>query len=53
MQIKHLKEFYNVDTISQDKGWKRVHEAIGELTEDLSLGSALNLSTLLKNLIYI
>ena len=37
MQIKHLKEFYNVDTISQDKGWKRVHEAIGELTEDLCI----------------
>ena len=30
MIIKKIKELYNVDTISQDKGWKRVHEALPE-----------------------
>lgn len=31
MVTKKLKELYNVDTISQDKGWKKVGIAIGEI----------------------
>ena len=31
MITKKLKELYNVDTISQDKGWKKVGIAIDEI----------------------
>lgn len=37
MIVKKLKELYCVDTISQDKGWKKVQEAVGDLTEDLMI----------------
>jgi len=37
MLIKPLKELHCVDTISQDKGWKKIHEALGELTEDVCI----------------
>ena len=42
MIVKHLKELYKVDTISQDKGWNRLLTAIEELektldTEDKSI----------------
>lgn len=32
---KKLKELYCVDTISQDKGWKKVSEAIKDIEEDI------------------
>ena len=37
MITKKLKELYYVDTISQDKGWKKIQEALGELTEDIKI----------------
>ena len=41
MIVKKLKELYNVDTISQDKGWKKVAQALEELlsttTEDIMI----------------
>lgn len=36
MIIKHLKELYSVDTISQDKGWKKLLTAIEELEQTLT-----------------
>lgn len=30
MVVKRIKELYNVDTISQDKGWKKVNDALPE-----------------------
>ena len=30
MIVKKIKELYNVDTISQDKGWKKIQEALPE-----------------------
>lgn len=33
MIVKKLKEIYNVDTISQDKGWKKVAKAIEEMQQ--------------------
>ena len=35
MIVKHLKELYSVDTISQDKGWKKLLTAIEELEQTL------------------
>lgn len=32
---KKLKELYLVDTISQDKGWKKVREKVGEFDDDI------------------
>lgn len=32
---KHLKDLYNVDTISQDKGWKKLLAAVEELEQNL------------------
>ena len=37
MVSKKLKELYQVDTISQDKGWGKVHEALGDLQEDVEI----------------
>ena len=37
MISKKLKELYQVDTISQDKGWGKVHEALGDLQEDVEI----------------
>jgi len=34
MIVKRLKELYDVDTISQDKGWKKLQDAISEVTKD-------------------
>lgn len=31
MLVRKLKELYNVDTISQDKGWKKVLQAINDI----------------------
>lgn len=35
MIVKKLKELYCVDTISQDKGWKKVHDAVTELGDEV------------------
>lgn len=35
MITKKLKELYCVDTISQDKGWKKVQEAIADIDEEI------------------
>lgn len=37
MISKKLKELYPVDTLSQDKGWGKVHEALGDLQEDVEI----------------
>lgn len=37
MITKKLRELYCVDTISQDKGWKKVHEAISGINEDIEI----------------
>lgn len=37
MVSKKLKELYPVDTISQDKGWGKVAEALGDLTDDVEI----------------
>lgn len=37
MVTKKLKELYNVDTISQDKGWKKVRQAVEEIEEDIMI----------------
>lgn len=37
MVTKKLKELYQVDTISQDKGWGKVHDALGDLEEDIEI----------------
>lgn len=34
---KKLRELYCVDTISQDKGWKKVHDAISDINEDIEI----------------
>lgn len=40
MLTKKLKELYCVDTISQDKGWGKVHDALGDLQEDVEIDFA-------------
>lgn len=40
MVTKKLKELYCVDTISQDKGWGKVHDALGDLQEDVEIDFA-------------
>lgn len=42
MIVKKLKELYNVDTISQDKGWKKVQEALPDGEEILIDFSGIN-----------
>lgn len=37
MLDKKLKELYNVDTISQDKGWKKVMDAVESLGEAVNI----------------
>lgn len=37
MIVKKLKELYNVDTLSQDKGWKKVQQAIEGIEEDIMI----------------
>lgn len=37
MIVKKLKELYQVDTISQDKGWEKVCDALGTLEEDIEI----------------
>jgi hypothetical protein len=37
LETKKLKELYCVDTISQDKGWKKVQEALGGLQDDIMI----------------
>lgn len=40
MLTKKLRELYQVDTISQDKGWGKVHDALGDLQEDVEIDFA-------------
>lgn len=40
MLTKKLKDLYCVDTISQDKGWGKVQEALGDLQEDVEIDFA-------------
>ena len=40
MVTKKLKELYCVDTISQDKGWGKVHDALGDLQDDIEIDFA-------------
>lgn len=37
METKKLKDLYCVDTISQDKGWKKVQDALGDLKDDIMI----------------
>ena len=39
MVVKGLREIYSVDTISQDKGWKKIRESVNvddEITIDFT-----------------
>ena len=37
MVVKKLREIYSVDTISQDKGWKKINEAVSTIDDDITI----------------
>lgn len=37
MVEKSIKEIYDVDTISQDKGWKKIRETVAEIDDDITI----------------